>query len=398
MINSHVIPRFVIKWMKKSGPTPFLRKFVDPNTRIQDMHEKMLCEDCEEIFSEWETKFATYVFHPYVRDQSERFEYEEWMYRFILSISWRLLVSEMAVWHESDHPKVDIVEETVETWRQVLLGEKPLSEDPSSHHIFFVEEIDVAVSDPEAPDNFEIYMQRNIDGTSIFGDEDIHVFFKFPKMIFFSTIAPSDRGGLMNTRVSKEGVIEPPQEVGGMWGDFLYNRVEVAGQASMSEHEREKVEERILKEPERFLESDFLDAHHSEMRRKWAEHDLRDHLDESECSVCLTNHRVIESIPKEPLTKNYVEQLNQHFPFGGATFPREEEVEGIPTHITDVLVISNESTTQILQFYMEYGWIVGEEVDHPDSLEPEEVGRMAWEQYSEDFHRQMQMKYGKNSS
>lgn len=99
-----------------------------------------------------------------------------------------------------------------------------------------------------------------------------------------------------------------------------------------------------------------------------------------------------------PLTKDYVEQLGQGFPFVDATFPREEEVEGIPTHITDVLVISIESATQILQFYMGYGWIVGEEVDHPDDIEPEEVGRIAWEQYSEDFDRQMRMRYGKDSS
>ena len=398
LANSHIIPRFVIRWMKKSGPTPFLRKFTDPNTRIQDIHEKMLCGDCEEIFSEWESKFASQTFYPHVRDQSDQFEYGEWMYRFILSVSWRLLVSEMAVWHESDHPKIDIAEERVETWRPILLGEKPLTEDPSTHHVIFVEEIDVAISDPEAPDNYEIYMQRNIDGTSVFGDDDIHVFFKFPKIVFFSTIYPPDPGGLTNTQVAEEGVIEPPQKVGGIWGDFLHNRVEVAGQASMSEHEREKVEERILKDPEQFLESDFLDAHHAEMRRKWAEHDLRDHLNENECSVCFTNHRVIESIPKEPVTETYVRQLGQGFPFADATFPREEEVEGIPTHITDVLVISTESTTQILQFYMGYGWIVGEEVEHPDGVEPEEIGRTAWEQYSEDFHRQMRVRYGKDSS
>ena len=83
--NSHVIPRFIFRWMKKTGPTPFLRRAVDPNTRIQDYHEKMLCEECEQIFSDWEGKFASHVFYPHVRNRPNRFEYEEWLYRLAVS-------------------------------------------------------------------------------------------------------------------------------------------------------------------------------------------------------------------------------------------------------------------------------------------------------------------------
>lgn len=397
--NSHVIPRFVIKWMKNTGPTPFLRKAVDPNTRIQDYHEKLLCKECEQIFSDWEGKFASHVFYPHVRDQTNKFEYGEWLYRFVLSVSWRLLVSDMAVWHEHDPPKVDIVEERLETWRRILIGEKPLSDDPSSHHIFFVDELDLVTSDPEGPDNFELYMQRNLDGTSIAGDDDIHVFFKFPKILFFSTISPSNPDGFTGTEIKEEGVIEPPQELGPKWGSLLYERIEKVAQVSMSNHEREKVMNRILKDPEKFIESDFFEAQLAEWRRKWAEHDYWDHLDEDKCSVCSTNHRVIESIPKRPLTTSDIEQLDQRFPFVGATFPREEEViDDIPTNITDVLVISTESATQILQFNMKHGWIVGEELEHYGDADPVDVGKAAWEKYSEDFHRQMRRRYGKDSS
>ena len=92
--NSHIIPRFVIRWMKKTGPTPFLRKVVDPDTRIQDHHEKPLCKDCEQTLSNWEGKFAAQVFYPHVREEKKEFEYDEWLYKFVLSVSWRLLVSE----------------------------------------------------------------------------------------------------------------------------------------------------------------------------------------------------------------------------------------------------------------------------------------------------------------
>jgi hypothetical protein len=312
---------------------------VDPNTRIQDYHEKMLCEECEQIFSDWEGKFASHVFYPHVRNRPNRFEYEEWLYRFVLSVSWRLLVSDMAAWHEFERSKINIIEERLEIWRQVLIDEKPLSEDPSSHHIFFVDELDLVTSNPEAPHNYEIYMQRNLDGTSVFGDNDIHAYFKFPKMLFFSTISPSNPDGFTGTEIEEEGVIEPPQELGPKWGEFLYGRIEKASQVSMSDHERKKVEDRILEDPEQYLESDFLEAEVAEMRRQWAEHDLLDHLDEDECSVCSTNHRVVESLPKLPLTKAKVEHLDQDLPFARATFPREKEViDEIPTNVTDVLV------------------------------------------------------------
>ena len=238
--NSHIIPRFVIRWMKKTGATPFLRKAVDPDTRIQDHHEKLLCEDCEQIFSDWEGKFTARVFYPHVRSQKDEFEYDEWLYKFVLSVSWRLLVSELAVWHENEHFKNEVVEERLETWEEILLGEKSVSEDSSQHHIFFAGELDLVSSDPEAPEGFELYMQRNLDGTSVYGEDHIHTYFKFPRILFFSTITPSDPGGFTGTRIEEIGVIEQPQELGELWGSFLFGRAERFGQVSMSESEKER--------------------------------------------------------------------------------------------------------------------------------------------------------------
>lgn len=393
--NSHIIPRFVIRWLKKTGPTPFLRRVVDPNTRIQDYYEKLLCKDCEQIFSDWEGKFAAQVFYPHVRDQKKEFDYGAWLYKFILSVSWRLMVSEMAVWHEEDHHKNEAVKERLETWEEVLLGEKSISEDPSRHHIFFLEETDLVKSDPEAPEGFELYMQRNLDGTSVYGENQIHTYFKFPRIIFFSTITPSDPGGFSGTQVKQEGVIGPPQELGEQWGSFLMQRAEKFGQVSMSGSEKEKVQDRILEDPERFFESDYFEAQLAEMQRQYAEHDLLDYLDVEECPVCFTNHRVINSLPKKPLTKSEVEKLDEEFPFARGTFPNPDDVvDDIPTNVTDVLVLSTEDSTSILQFYVDHGWIVGEEREHPDSIEPEEFGLAAWEKYSEDFHRQMKDRFG----
>jgi len=280
-----------------------------------------------------------------------------------------------------------------------LLEEKPLSKDPSNHHIFFLDELDLAESDPDGPKNFEIYMQRNIDGTSVYDDDEIHVFFKFPKVLFFSTIDPVNPGGFTKTEiVSDGGKIEQPQELGGKWGDFLYGRIEKMSDVDMSESEREKVEDRIKENPEKFLKSDFLDAQVSEMRRQYAEHDLTDYLDVEECPVCYTNHRVVESLPDKPLTKSYVGKLDDQLPYAEATFPPEDKVvDAIPANITDNLIISTESSTKILQYMMEYGWVVGEEIEHYGEAEPEEVGKQAWKHYNEEFQEWIISKHGKKS-
>lgn len=394
--NSHIIPRFVIRWMKKTGPTPFLRKAVDPDTRIQDHHEKLLCEDCEQIFSDWEGEFAARVFYPHVRSQKDEFEYDEWMYKFVLSVSWRLMVSELAVWDENEHFKNEVVKERLEKWEEILLGKRSVSEDPSQHHIFFADELDLVSSDPEAPEGFELYIQRNLDGTGVYGKDHIHTYFKFPKILFFSTITPPDPGGFTGTRIKEKGIIEQPQELGELWGSFLSGRVEKIAQASMSESEKEKVHDRILENPERFVESEFLEAQLAEMRRKYAEHDLLEYLDVEECPVCFTNHRIVNSLPKTPLTRSQVEKLNEQVPFARGTFPNPDEViDEIPTNVTDVLVISTESSTTILQFYVDHGWIVGEEREHYEAIKPEEFGQAAWETYSEDFHKQMQQRFGR---
>lgn len=187
-----------------------------PDTELP--RETVVCRDCEQILSPFEGKFASKVFYPHARGGKQEFEYDEWLYRFVLSVSWRLMESKLAVWQDSDHSKKQVVEERLDTWRQILLEEKPLSEDPSNHHIFFLDELDLTKSDSEGPENFELYMQRNIDGTSVYDYDEIHVFFKFPNILFFSTIDPVNPGGFEDTEIEAGGdVIGPPQKLGEKW-------------------------------------------------------------------------------------------------------------------------------------------------------------------------------------
>jgi uncharacterized protein YlaI len=81
--ESHFIPKFVGKWIKKTSITGYLREHNEPHKRAQDIaKEYWLCGECEDKFSAWETKFANAVFHPFVNGKTSVASYDSWMSKF----------------------------------------------------------------------------------------------------------------------------------------------------------------------------------------------------------------------------------------------------------------------------------------------------------------------------
>ena len=56
--DSHIIPRFVFKHLKQNGASPFLRGYENPDERIQDYNEKLLCPSCEQHLNKFESPVA----------------------------------------------------------------------------------------------------------------------------------------------------------------------------------------------------------------------------------------------------------------------------------------------------------------------------------------------------
>ena len=66
LLQSHVIPAFVFKWLKQAG---HIRYAETPNRRSQDGPKRdWLCRECEDLFNSFETPFAGQIFHPYNND------------------------------------------------------------------------------------------------------------------------------------------------------------------------------------------------------------------------------------------------------------------------------------------------------------------------------------------
>jgi len=127
------------------------------------------------------------------------------------------------------------------------------------------------------------------------------------------------------------------------------------------------------------------------------EHHAADHFGEK-CPECGTVHRVLDSLPDQPLAMSQVESLRESdslefvrgvmFMSGGLLgYDTDED-------LTDDLVLSTEGSTKVLRHYEGTGWVVEMEADHEPEENPEEVGKEMWAEASQHASEAMSDVFG----
>ena len=90
--ESHIIPKFVLKWIKSTSATGYLVSASNAEKRLQDGTKiRLLCDSCEELFSGSEKYFSEKIFRPYHDKGVRSFGYDEALERYLTSLSWRAL-------------------------------------------------------------------------------------------------------------------------------------------------------------------------------------------------------------------------------------------------------------------------------------------------------------------
>ena len=142
---SHIIPKFVGKWLKDTSVTGTLAQTDGNNVEhTQDLPTyRMLCSDCEQRFSSLEKSFADKIFYPFHNSGDSRLEYSSWLERFAISLGWRVL----RVGYEeftSKRPEFSPQMESAEAlWREFLLGDRQAVH-PYESHLLFLGSIDTS--------------------------------------------------------------------------------------------------------------------------------------------------------------------------------------------------------------------------------------------------------------
>ncbi|HDR4368822.1 TPA: hypothetical protein QCP64_005331 [Bacillus cereus] len=217
--DSHIIPKFVFKYLTKDSHSGRLRTPEEPNLPQQDgLKMKLLCGDCEDLFSKYETHFSRSIFHPYKENKLEYpVKYEgNWLNYFITSVHWRILNNSLEKYHAGQNlettlpPRIlDILSKTSDTMRSYLLGECDNLGDLENHIVFFNGEMAAA-----AVDNPHTSIFGSVFGRTVVSEKhnSIHIASNLSGIIMVTLIKKHPDEKWINTTVQKEsGELSLPQ-------------------------------------------------------------------------------------------------------------------------------------------------------------------------------------------
>jgi hypothetical protein len=115
---SHIIPKFVYKWMKESG-TGRLRHGRTFNIPTQDgIKTKLLCKECENELGKREKWFRENIFDGFLKRNEEELINSSELKYFAVSILWRVLI--LFLYDGNKYKSFDELKNAEEEWRNYL--------------------------------------------------------------------------------------------------------------------------------------------------------------------------------------------------------------------------------------------------------------------------------------
>ncbi len=247
--QSHIVPKFIIKYLKDTGVTGKVRQGVNIDVRKQDFPKlKLLCAKCEQLFSKREKNYSEQIFKPYLNDKVSRFEYKEWLRYFAISVFWRFAVVNIGVF-EKEHPEKGVlVREAILKWEPFLL-EQTNNPGDYQYDMFF---LDISrIEDPERHvQGMNWLLMRGFDGTIFFNHKGVGIYWRIPGFLFCCHIKPNKNKRWKRTSLKRTGVIKAPQHIHDKrFGSFLLDRLRVARDMmdGMSEKQQDKIREDYIK-------------------------------------------------------------------------------------------------------------------------------------------------------
>jgi hypothetical protein len=247
LCESHILPKFLGREMKRITSS---KTIVDPlkpsKSKAQDLVKvKLLCSDCEGLFSKWEDQFR----RNFIKNQIAPVEYEDWLLKFAVSVSWRVLTylkyveddgkfdntTKISKFYETPlesefHQDAD---DALETWRQFLLRERGNIGHFHQHFLIM------------SGKNFP-HEHNNAVGFTMFKDGELIVTNAFLfQFIILGLIKTSGKYTWKNTEIdSTKGWVGITQSIPKEYFDWLASHAKYIEEASTADWERQKVREK----------------------------------------------------------------------------------------------------------------------------------------------------------
>jgi len=205
--ESHIIPDFTGKWIKNTSVTGKLRSSDSVNKRIQNLIKvKLLCDDCESIFQKYEKYFSENIFKPFLNFYTPKFKYDEKLIKFIVSLSWRILIFSMPkVNWKSDEHKI-AAEKSEKVWRDFLYKNKDIGN--YEQHLFLLRFVRGAPKISGTTVDINWYFFRSVDGTIVQNIQEAFTYVKIPGFVIISPLYEIQFNHLKNTKINFNGIID----------------------------------------------------------------------------------------------------------------------------------------------------------------------------------------------
>lgn len=231
LIDSHIIPSFVGKWLKETSVTGYLRQPHNANLRAQDiMKIKLLCKDCEVALSIDEKLFSQNIFIPYVtkeldewavaRGDIKYFEYDKWLTNFVIGLQWKALITHPDL---SDISYLDDctkeaysykIKSTLKSWSKYLLGESSYA-GSSNHYIIFLQNLIAGKGTlpDRISDKVNMYLIRSVDTTLALSQKSVYLYTKLGPIVIISTLLPKKINGITGGSIKNKGIVLTAQHL-----------------------------------------------------------------------------------------------------------------------------------------------------------------------------------------
>jgi len=269
--ESHVLPKFVFKWLKDTSGTGYLRLGREPNKRVQDGYKRpWLCSNCEGLLNQWETLFANAVFHPINASSSARVRYGPWLLKFCISVSWRVLSTakeDGGLNHFSDTQR-DAADRALKAWSDFLFDKLP-HPGVFEQHLLPLDAIQ-SYEGGDLPANINRYLLRTVDMDTVCNDRTAFVFSKVGRFVIVGFIDLREPRTWSGTKVHvREGVIEPRSySLPAKFAEYLIGQARRFAEIhkKISPRQREKIDENMERNLEQLADSESFAAMDHDVR------------------------------------------------------------------------------------------------------------------------------------
>lgn len=263
--DSHIIPAFVYRWMRRTSSTGYLRGSEVINRRVQDgIKVKWLCTNCEQQIGTYEKQFADSLFYPVVDFQCPDLYYGPWLFDFCVSLSWRAL----CYLHTKDsfvdfsETERSLLEEALSSWKLHLL-KQDLKVSAFPQHLLIASEISSTDSEIYPPRDVNTGLRRTSYFTVDKDSDHIVVFTHFPCFFLMGVISDKNPSAWVGTEINKDGgVLTKEQSPPAIFYENFEREIEFGrrNSASMSAKQKRLIDNSIKTNPERVARSDTLRA------------------------------------------------------------------------------------------------------------------------------------------